>query len=309
MGQSKNISEGTSSSQSPDSSDFISDDLLDFQTSFESISEPDGEDDAPLSAQVYQDRYVAFLDILGFKDFIARSARGDDRISPSLIYAALNIRHASVINNFLSLTGIQDPEEYDFLVHSFSDCVVASCKKTPQGLALLTFFCWSASSDWLSKKFLSRGGIASGKLVHQVDGTDGHILFGPAFIAAYKIESEISDFPRIIFSKEVRQDWNAIYDSCEDGWVEKTVSLTTAFDDGPAGIDLFAHLHDNALASGNQSFKKDVGQFQQALLIHAEETCDSPYFFRKVKWLIERFNEAVGKSNFSDDFQIRIGNF
>lgn len=74
-------------------------------------------------------------------------------------------------------------------------------------------------------------------------------------------------------------------------------------------INVFAHLEDDILASAHQSYKNDVGQYREALRVHADETVDSPHFFRKVKWVIDQFNETISRSSFSDEFRISMGNY
>jgi len=263
----------------------------------------DGEDDAPISE--YEERYVAFIDILGFKELIAASQQKNALVGPSLIFNALDIRHASLQDAFLGRVGIKDfpSSDLDFMVQSFSDCVVASCRKTPLGLGLLIFFCWQISSDWLSKSFLSRGGIACGKLLHKPNKGGATILFGPAFIQAYKLESEVADYPRIIFSKDVREAVTAIENThfpanshCKD----VIQALVTRFPDGPTGVDIFAHLRDAGFDRSTQSYQYDASQYRQALASHLSNASDMPHFYRKVLWQVDRFNTAILRTTYAD---------
>lgn len=283
--------------------------VFDFSDVPENNKPTQGEDDAPLNANKYEDRYVAFVDILGFKELIAASAREKPDIEPSMtstIFNALNISHVSLKDNFFSLISLPSPAdtELDFQVHSFSDCVVASCHKTPYGLGLLLFFCWQTSSDWLSKSFLSRGGLACGKLLHKTNLGGAALIFGPAFNEAYKIESEIADLPRLIFSKEVRHSYQEIQDDLNptSGKLkEVTKALVTRFPDGPMGIDIFAHLRNGGLDSSSQSHGVDAGQYKNALTSHLHDASDTPQFFRKIQWLVGRFNEAILRSKYADN--------
>jgi len=285
--------------------------LVDDVFDFSDIPENDdsnpiqGEDDAPRTADKYEDRYVAFIDILGFKELIASSVRGSSEVSTSMIFNALNIRHESIENNFFNLLDRKPPieNELDFKVHSFSDCVVASCKATPLGLVLLLFFCWQISSDWLSKSFLSRGGLARGNLIHKTNEGGAALIFGPAFNQAYKIESEIADLPRLIFSKKVRLDHLSIkHDSNPENKRLKAVTsaLVEKFSDGPTGIDIFAHLRNDEFDPSTQSYDGDAVQYERALSSHLNSACDTPHFYRKIQWLAERFNNAILRSAYAD---------
>lgn len=264
-----------------------------------------GEDDAPLTSNKYEDRYVAFVDILGFKELIAASAREKPSIEPSMIFNALDIRHLSIKDSFFSLISLPSPDDavLDFRVHSFSDCVVASCRMTPYGLGLLLFFCWQTSSDWLSKSFLSRGGLACGKLLHKTNEGGAALIFGPAFNQAYKLESEIADLPRLIFSKEVRKTYLEIQNDSSSESVrlkEVTKALVTRFPDGPTGIDIFGHLRNGGLDASTQSYEGDAGQYKEALTYHLHDASDTPHFFRKVQWLVDRFNNAILRSTYAN---------
>jgi hypothetical protein len=264
-----------------------------------------GEDDAPINSENYEDRYVVFLDILGFKELIAASARDNPTIQPSMIFSALDIHHASIKDSFFSLIATQSPKDevLDFRVHSFSDCVVASCLRTPLGLGLLLFFCWQISSDWLSKSFLSRGGVTAGKLLHKKNDGGAALIFGPAFNQAYKLESEVADLPRVILSKEVREACLNIQTNADPKTArlaEVSKALTTPFPDGPTGIDIFAHLRNGGIDNSTQSYEGDAAQYKEALTSRLYEASDTPHFFRKVNWLVGRFNQAILKSVYAD---------
>jgi hypothetical protein len=305
---SKSISRKTTkSTDAPKAAEAFVDDVFDFSD----VPENDeaiptqGEDDAPRTADKYEERYVAFIDILGFKELIASSAREESSISPSMIFNALDIRHQSIENNFSDLLGTERScdSTVDFKVHSFSDCVVASCSRSPLGLGLLLFFCWQISSDWLSKGFLSRGGLTRGKLIHNTNEGGAALIFGPAFNQAYKLESEIADLPRLIFSREVREDHLAIkQDPAPENIRLKAVSiaLVEQFADGPTGIDIFAHLRSGGFDASTQSYDGDANQYKLALASHLNDACDTPHFFRKIKWLVERFNNAIAKTRYAD---------
>ncbi|WP_295996248.1 hypothetical protein [Rugamonas sp.] len=176
-------------------------------------------------------------------------------------------------------------------------------QEDPAGTGSIGFFCWQISSDWLSKGFLSRGGIASGKLLHRPNKDGAAIIFGPAFINAYKLESEVADFPRIIFSKEVREAYAALDGTAfpEGSHCQDVIRATvTRFSDGPTGIDIFAHLQDNGFDRSTQRYQADAAQYRAALLAHVSNATDMPHFFRKVRWLVERFNQAILRTTYAD---------
>lgn len=262
------------------------------------------DDDAPRDDVQYEERYIAFIDILGFKELILESAKANPRVTPSTIYNALDIHPQAVQDFFFSLSDVPAAQHdcADLRVHTFSDFVVASCRQTDLGLCLLLFLCWHVTSDWLSKSFLSRGGITIGKVIHRISAGDAPLVFGPAFVQAYTLESEVADYPRIVLSKEVRRHYRAVIASTSTVAlplrnVAKT--LIRRCEDGPWCIDIFSHLRRSGLAGLGREHDIEARQFQEALKAHLDEATDTPHIYRKVRWLVDGFNRAIDKSRYA----------
>jgi len=82
--------------------------------------------DGPKDA-VYEERVVAFVDILGFKEIIVRSARDENLVRR--IHSALDLRHDNFAAVFAAEVGLQmAPKDFDDLFHTFSDCIVISVR-------------------------------------------------------------------------------------------------------------------------------------------------------------------------------------
>ncbi len=82
----------------------------------------------------------------------------------------------------------------------FSDTIVLSCRCEPEGIETILCDAKQRSNGFLRANdfmfesgLLCRGAVVKGKLFH-----DGNVLFGPALIEAYKIESTLAIYPRII---------------------------------------------------------------------------------------------------------------
>ena len=263
-----------------------------------------GEDDAPKGYAEYEERYIAFVDILGFKELILESAKANPKVKPSTIYNALDIHPTAIQDFFASLADMNrsESDSTDLRVHTFSDFVVASTHKNEFGLCLLLFLCWHIASDWLSKSFLCRGGITIGKVLHRISDGNAPLVFGPAFVQAYTLESEIADFPRIVLSKEVRQHYRAIVGSnspMPPAVRNVAKMLIQKCDDGPWSIDTFCHLRKNGLSGLGNEHDTEARQFHEALKGHLDDATDTPHFYRKVRWLVDRFNGAIDKSRYA----------
>src|SRR5712672_2824370 len=60
----------------------------------------------------------------------------------------------------------------------------------------------SQATRLLSSGLLTRGAVAKGKLHH-----DNPVMFGPAFLEAYHIETTIAKYPQVVLSRETYQNF------------------------------------------------------------------------------------------------------
>lgn len=253
------------------------------------------EDDTPKGLEGYEERYIAFVDILGFKNLIQKSK--DDTHLVSRLISALDISPESS-PTVLKEAGTDDSSAADLRVHTFSDFVVASTKPTHVGLAILTYVIWSQSVNWLSNSLFCRGAITKGRVLHRAGNGSPPMVFGPAFVEAYQLESTIADFPRVIFSRPVREDW-ALYTQ-ENKLGSKLPLLVEKCSDGPSCIDVFCHVKPNGFNLVNDDQPKEFSQMRTALMTHLDETAENPGHHRKIQWLARKFNAAVLHSRSGD---------
>ena len=147
-----------------------------------------------MSNNNYQLRYVAFLDLMGFKDMVQQSVE-DQKILNNINRALRYIRKMQHDNYH----GILSMAELGKQVTAFSDSIVISYDATMPGggfhvLMDLVYIC----NDLLGIGILVRGGVTVGRLIH-----DKQICFGPAMVEAYLMESKKADFPRILIDRKV----------------------------------------------------------------------------------------------------------
>lgn len=136
-------------------------------------------------------RSVAFLDILGFREHVKRSQKPDH--FPTLLAALRRVR--SVGDTWSTLVGQEGvpPEELDFRSHTFSDSIVLSGRG--KMVAPLFFAVAYLAMALLKDGIYFRGGISVGALYH-----DESIVFGPALIEAYELESKAAKYPRVLLT-------------------------------------------------------------------------------------------------------------
>lgn len=139
----------------------------------------------------YEERYLAFIDVLGFSDIIKKTRNQPELIS--VVHEALVGITRTAVSSRSSILGIQ--------ATSFSDNVVISLPLSGPGLFHLFGLINNFSQELLGLGMLFRGAIAKGAALHTE-----HVIFGPALVEAYNLETKVSLHPRIMLSDPVLED-------------------------------------------------------------------------------------------------------
>lgn len=260
---------------------------------------------------MYEDRFIAFVDILGFGKLVEKSGVTPDL--PKKILDALISMHPSRIQADLVTTvnvELIPPEELENVreaarlasaaqqkmhpvsINYFSDSLVLSARAddviaSQMVLDLLTKI---SAMMWMSHRLLLRGGVTVGKLIH----IQGGPMFGPAMNQAYLLESKKAEHPRFLIDKHCielyrKVDTFRLFESFiqEDGDYYYA-SLATAF----------KHiLNDSSLVmSGERVLRK----FRQAMLEAPavieklrEQFKDDERVHPKYEWLAKEFEARI----------------
>lgn len=176
---------------------------------------------------MYEERFIAFVDILGFGNLVETSVVTPDL--PQKILNALLSIHPSKIKEDMFCTVNEElipPEELENVreaarifaanlnthspvdVNYFSDSLVISARAddviaSQMVLDLLTKL---SAMMWMSHKLLLRGGVTLGKLIHIENGP----MFGPAMNKAYYLESKLAKVPRFLIDNHCIERFRAV---------------------------------------------------------------------------------------------------
>jgi hypothetical protein len=185
------------------------------------------------SSTVYSERYVVFLDILGFGEIVRNSVRAPAQA-------------AELVRILNRISGRTEPLEYDrlfgadFKAQSFSDCILLSASASDSGLEHLLYVVYNLAFDLLANGILTQGGIAKGELHHS-----DKIVFGPALIKAYDLERRIAEFPRIVVDKATHDDFKRLVQQGRQSQMAAGFEAQLMpNEDGPFSVDIFAPLRD-----------------------------------------------------------------
>src|SRR5258708_731680 len=237
---------------------------------------------------VYSERYVAFIDILGFSNHVRQSEHSlaeaqklvaiMDRISNRWSDQALKLTH--------------DMLGEDFKSQSFSDCTVLSEAASPKGLRYLLLMVTQFALDLLANGFLLRGGIAKGALHHSANA-----VFGPAFLNAHDLEQHIAKYPRIVVDRNTHRDFG-LHSSPEtyDKFIRPDLRHA---EDGPVFVDVFSafrildgHIPSRVTLNG----KACRANIQEKL----DDSIYIPAHYEKLRWLALYWNEVRQLQNVPD---------
>ena len=183
----------------------------------------------------YEQRIVAFIDILGFENIIKSTTKSQGELDN--LGNALNYIHQyfiSVQSNY--------PDPSTIQLSQFSDSIVISISMKNSNEALAIFkHLKTIQINLLNRKILLRGGIIKGQLIH----TD-KILLGPGMINAYKLESKCALHPRIVIDPKVLWQFSRV-DGVKQILRLKDFDYEKSFSsepDGTAFIDYFNDVKD-----------------------------------------------------------------
>ena len=147
--------------------------------------------------QEYEDRLVAFIDVLGFSNMVADTATD-----------AKKLQHlASALSSLYHRIWEWEADGYysSFAFTQFSDSIViSSLAESADSFEMLMQLLLGVMELVDSYDILVRGGIARGQLIH-----DRTMVVGPAMVKAYHLESKDAIYPRIIIEKELKEQIEA----------------------------------------------------------------------------------------------------
>jgi hypothetical protein len=231
----------------------------------------------------YTERYCAFIDILGFRGLIDELEK--EKLSPVEIHRVLSAVH-------VRKQAIRQ-QEADLKSQSISDAVALSSAMNAAGLDAICTAAEELSRMLLRSGYFARGAITKGRLYH-----DHSMVFGPALVEAYRLETEVAKFPRIMIPRSVAGD--------APGYAEEGTHWKECFDnrfikatDGPYFLHIFRNQSRIAkkLAEGgsqpdasNDARLALLKPMRTAIQTRYDEASDNPEHFQKVDWFVRYWN-------------------
>lgn len=223
------------------------------------------------SSNEYKDHIVAFIDLLGFKEAIKSGKQND--ILELLTKFAAQKKFTSAIHAYGEL------QTFDFDIHAFSDNIVISYPLNKSEDLQITLFALTNFISYLAaislqKGFLIRGGLAIGHLY-----CESGVLFGDALIEAYKMESEIANYPRVIISDNISDD----------------LLLSRKIDkDGLRILDIYNYLLNSVVTPGDTyriEVNKQMDIFDKIIETNLKKLKNNQKAYSKWIWFKAHYNQ------------------
>lgn len=244
----------------------------------------------------YEQRMVAFIDILGFKallnDTVDKDGNDNEQAIDAVVSAYTIMREIwdlDLTENFIPVKNSDTKK-----VSIFSDCLVISFKiGEPSEVFFTLLEIKLLIMRLLSRKILCRGAISLGKFIH----TDNY-LFGPALVEAYLLESKAAMYPRVILEKSVI-DIGTKFSSMHHTKIQEKEyihSLLEQDSDGMYYIDYFykAHAELDDPEYDFPEYISNLGELIRKGLMGSSHVSKADIRV-KYSWMRERYNQMVEK--------------
>jgi len=239
---------------------------------------------------MYEDRVLAFIDVLGFSNMVAGTMNSGIEDEG----ATRKIR--DFFENAQKQLCKADPKYADFkksrVVNHFSDTIVISYLKTEGGgvfqlLSDILFLCVTA----LQRHCSLRGAIVCDKLYHEKE-----IIFGPAMVKAHKMEQSLAIFPRIVLDDDIlciANKYPAEYPSKSEQ--SKTIKRMVKKDfDGLHYVDCLDTMN-FIVGGGERTWVPDYFKLSHKIINDLEKRIKNDMGIKsKYLWLKEKYNADLG---------------
>lgn len=231
----------------------------------------------------YSERITAFVDILGFESYLYSNST-----SASDVLSLLSTQQSVAVSN-----QVISSSKSDFKIQSFSDNIVISVVNSSDAFSELVCYLVDLFVSSLKSGLFIRGGVQVGDLYQD---TSQNVVFGPALVEAYKLESHQANFPRIILSKKLVEQINlwkndpkatAFYQA-SDSFYDFIHLYIRQSKDGPYIINVL-----NDLASGVDEAEKML--LKNIVLDNLHKSIERPEVYIKIRKFAEHWNEVFDR--------------
>lgn len=203
----------------------------------------------------YTEKFIAFVDVLGFKDMVEASTQHTEMLSELLAITA-KLGDGSERANYEKYGPLTCPNapridrNLNFQVTQISDCVIVSSEISPAGLINLVTHCWQVAIRLLQSGVLCRGFVSRGLIYHE----NGQVV-GPGYQTTLSSERTVTAFQQRLDEVgtpfiEIDDDVVAYVAGQSDACVKMMFDRLTKFDGSKVALFPFKRLNHDFIIGG-----------------------------------------------------------
>ena len=250
----------------------------------------------------YEERIVAFIDILGFKEIIKQSEKDSSKVE--LIYSVLEfLKNWETSEKWdLKLVEIEEDAQYKGVENfdirgktnstAFSDSILVSVKvdnnvneMTSTLIANLAYI----GAVLLERGILIRGGLTIGNIFHNQKGT----VFGQGLIEAFQLESHYAKYPRIILSDKLIRKLIYPLTTKKDRFPYH--QYLDRFEDGCVGFHQMQYYQvmESWEEMTTDKLTNSLEKVREVILKGLDNSFENPSVFDKYQWLKKQYHKLI----------------
>jgi len=228
----------------------------------------------------FQDKFIGFVDVLGFGSLVERAERGEGMTLSSIQEALEDLGTEADKESVEKYGPSICPEaprvkpDVDFQLTQVSDCVIVSTEISPAGVITLTNHCWMVATKLLSRGLMCRGHIRRGTIAHK-----GARFIGTGYQEAVKHEKTVSILQRCPEEcgtpfVEIDAGVKEYVEACKDDCVREMFRRLVHESDGLCAIFPFKSFSTSFVVNGtfNTEKEKHKNDTERQLIVRMKET-------------------------------------
>ncbi|MDM8176403.1 hypothetical protein QT327_18995 [Olivibacter sp. 47] len=256
---------------------------------------------------IFHNRAVAFLDVLGFQQFLRefdmeanqnRKRLSEEDEDPILAGRFTSQKANEFIATFKNAIQQLDKEKYRYYLFSDNICITSIQETTPNDLQDLLLVITKLYFDFAKKGYFLRGGVDYGLFIDEET-----IAIGVPLANAYLLESKIAIYPRIVLSTNIVDQFQA-YNLLGEKEYDYPFADVMIEGEDVKYLNIFLQVFQSDYVEDKRLFFTD---FNQVIGNHLEENRQNERIYEKYQWLAEQFNIFIDK--FVNELAFQDSNF
>lgn len=235
---------------------------------------------------IYRYRAVAFLDVLGFQGRLIgfNQEAEENRFSESNELADSEYYYSESASKFIRIVEgalMKLPDE-KFKYYLFSDniCITSLAETTPEDLKDLLLIISELFYDFAINGYFLRGGIDYGLFID-----DDNLALGVPLAEAYKMESKLAIYPRILLSQKLVDRFIE-----EDEFKDDLTILLISKSHEYFFLNVFSHVFQSDYREDKQDYFESL---KSAVEKELKTNLENEKLYLRYKWFAQIFNQFI----------------